>query len=546
MRILLAQINPTIGNLRFNTEKILDGIARAREQQADIVVFPELALCGYPPEDLLLLPHFLQALDPYLENIVKASSDLVVILGMPRINPHGKEKKLFNSAAIINDQLLVGFQDKSLLPTYDVFDERRYFEPAIKCFVWEIRGKKVGITICEDIWKHSGLVKFTDYQKDPVLDLKPQKPDCVINLSASPFQVGKFQDRIQVCKKAALTLGCPVLLCNQVGGNDSLIFDGYSFCVDRTGEFLACAKGFEEDFLYIDFSKKTHPAAFPINNTKELYRALVLGVRDYFQKQGFTKACLGLSGGIDSAVVACIAAEALGKENILSVLMSSRYSSTGSIDDSLQLAANLGVRAEQLSIEKPFQAYLDLLEPYFQGKPVDATEENLQARCRGMILMAISNKLGYIVLSTGNKSELAMGYATLYGDMCGGVGVISDVTKSQVYDLANWINRDKMIIPLNILRKPPSAELKPNQKDSDTLPEYEIIDNVLKAYVEEHYSPEEISQEYHYPLELVQDLVRRIHCNEYKRRQSPPGLRVSQKSFSVGRRFPIVQRWVSK
>lgn len=544
MRFLLAQINPTIGDLQGNTKKILEGISLAREQKVDIVVFPELALCGYPPEDLLLLPHFSQALDFFLEKIVKASSDLTVILGMPRNNPHGKEKKLFNSAAIINNQMLVGFQDKSLLPTYDVFNERRYFEPSMKCFVWEIKGKKVGITICEDIWKHSDLVKFTDYQKDPILDLKLQKPDYVINLSASPFQVGKFQDRIQVCKKAALTLDCPVLLCNQVGGNDSLIFDGYSLCVDKSGEVLTYAKGFEEDFLTVDLSQKSYPKVFPINKTKDLYRALVLGVRDYFQKQGFTKACLGLSGGIDSAVVACIAAEALGKDNVLAVLMPSRFSSKGSVDDSLQLVSNLGVLSEQFSIEEPFQAYLDLLKSYFQEKPLDVTEENLQARCRGMILMAISNKLGYIVLSTGNKSELAMGYATLYGDMCGGLSVINDVTKSQVYELATWINRDNMIIPINILRKPPSAELRPNQKDSDTLPEYEIIDNVLKEYVEEHRSPEDISQQYHYPLELVQDLIRRIHFNEYKRRQSPPGLRVSQKSFSVGRRFPIVQRWV--
>jgi NAD+ synthase (glutamine-hydrolysing) len=544
MRFLLAQINPTIGDLEGNTRKILDTIFRARKEKIDLVVFPELALCGYPPEDLLLLPHFSEALDPYLDKIVKASLDIGVILGMPRINPRGKEKKLFNSAAVINDQMLIGFQDKSLLPTYDVFDERRYFEPAIKTFVWEIRGKKVGITICEDIWKHSGLVKFTDYQKDPISDLKSQKPDCVINLSASPYQIGKFQDRLQACKKAALTLDCPVLLCNQIGGNDSLIFDGYSFCIDKTGNLSACAKGFEEDFLNIDLSHMTPPITISINKIENLYRALVLGVRDYFQKQGFNKACLGLSGGIDSAIVTCIAVEALGTENVLAVLMPSRYSSQSSIDDSLQLAANLGIQKEQFSIEKPFQTYLDLLEVYFQGRPLDATEENLQARCRGMVLMAISNKLGYIVLSTGNKSELAMGYATLYGDMCGGLGVINDVTKSQVYELGRWINRDKTIIPLNILKKPPSAELKPNQKDSDTLPDYEIIDNVLKEYVEEHRSPKEIALQYHYPLELVQELVKKIHCNEYKRRQSPPGLRVSPKSFSIGRRFPIVQRWI--
>lgn len=544
MRILLAQINPTVGDLQGNTLKILQSIEYGREQQAEYVVFPELALSGYPPDDFLLLPHFTKAIDLFLEKIVKASQNIAVIVGMPRINPRGKEKRLFNSAAIINDGILLGFQDKSLLPTYDVFDEHRYFEPANKCYVWELRGKKIGITICEDIWEHSGLLKFTEYHKDPVLDLKEQKPDCVVNLSASPFKVTKFQERIEVCKKTAKTLNCPVLLCNQVGGNDSLIFDGYSLFVDQNGSLTAHAQGFKEDLFLVDTAKRPERRIFQINETSNLYQALVLGLHDYFRKQGFTKACLGLSGGIDSAVVACLAVEALGKENVLGVLMPSRFSSEGSIEDAKQLAENLEIKYEQISIENPFQAYLELLDPLFKGKPLDCTEENLQARIRGMILMALSNKLGYIVLSTGNKSELAMGYATLYGDMCGGLGVISDVTKRQVYELAHWINRNGVIIPTSTLIKPPSAELKPNQKDSDTLPDYDIIDHVLREYVEEHHSPEEIAARYDYPLELVHDLILRIHQNEYKRRQSPPGLRVSQKSFSIGRRFPIVQRWV--
>lgn len=548
MRILLAQINPTIGDLDGNTKKILLGIDKARQQKVDIVVFPELAICGYPPEDLLLLSSFCKAIDEHLVKIVQASHDLTVLLGTPRLNPWGKEKKLFNSAAIITNTLLAGFQDKSLLPTYDIFDERRYFEPGSKCRIWEIHGKRIGIMICEDIWGHSGLVELTDYEQDPVADLKRQKPDFVINLSASPYQTGKFQLRLEACKKAALTLGCPVMLCNQVGGNDSLIFDGYSLYLDKKGDLIAYAKGFEEDYLLIDLSQKKKPISEPCDDSGELYQALCLGVKDYFYKQGFKKACLGLSGGIDSAVVACIAADALGKENILAVMMPSRYSSKGSIEDSVLLAKNLGIKTEKFSIESPFKSYLELLGSYFQklekkGSP-DATEENMQARIRGMILMAISNKLGYIVLSTGNKSELAMGYSTLYGDMCGGLGVISDITKRQVYELAKWINRNKTIIPLTIIEKPPSAELRENQKDSDSLPDYEIIDNVLKEYVEDHRCPKEISKHYHYPLEVVQDLVKRIHCNEYKRRQSPPGLRVSQKSFTVGRRFPIVQKWV--
>lgn len=544
MRILSAQINPIVGDLAGNCEKIIQGINKGREKGADLVVFPELALSGYPPDDFLLLPNFTEAIDRYLEKIVDATAGIAAIVGTPKQNPRTREKLLCNSAAIINDKTIIGFQDKTLLPTYDVFDEHRYFEPATKTFAWEIKGKKVGITICEDIWQHTEMVKYTDYRHDPIKDLIPQKPDFLVNLSASPFRHQKCHERIAVCTGVAKTLNCPVILCNQIGGNDSLIFDGYSLYVGPDGDLLDHAKGFEEDYLFVDTDQKREVISLTIDNTKDLFRALVLGVKDYFHKLGLKKACLGVSGGIDSAVVASIATEALGKENVTGIIMPSRYSSEHGKDDAAELVKNLGINHKVISIEKPFQSTLDLLEPYFEDRPCDVTEENLQARIRGMILMAFSNKFGYIVLSTGNKSEMAMGYATLYGDMCGGLGVISDVAKMQVYELARWINRSGEIIPQNIIDKPPSAELKEGQLDSDSLPDYEIVDKVLVAYVEEHMPPEKIADKFKYPIELVNDLVKKIHLNEYKRRQSAPGLRVSPRAFSVGRRFPIVQRWV--
>lgn len=545
MKILLAQCNFTVGDLKGNVQKIIRVINNARELPVEIVLFSELSLCGYPPEDLLVHPEFIQAAQASLEEIIPYCIDIIAILGMPRQNPNKTEKKLFNSAAIIQNQRLIGFQDKSLLPTYDVFDERRYFEPASGCGVWNLSGKRIAITICEDIWQHSGSVKYTSYRHDPILDLKQLHPDLVLNLSASPYSIIKHQNRVKACQSAAISLGCPLLLCNQVGGNDSLIFDGKSVCVDAKGQVVAQGKGFEEDLLVIDLAAP-HPALkYKEDPIEDLYRALVLGVRDYFQKLDFNKACLGLSGGIDSALVACIAVDALGAENVLGIGMPSRFSSEGSRSDAMQLAKTLGMQYKEIPIEKPFESYLELLEPHFENRPFDVAEENLQARIRGMILMAVSNKLGYIVLSTGNKSEMAMGYATLYGDMCGGLGVINDVSKTQVYALANWINRKREIIPKNTILKPPSAELRPNQRDQDSLPDYAIVDKVLSSYVEELMAPEEIAEKFDIPSELVHDLVRRIHRNEYKRRQSPPGLRVSEKAFSVGRHFPIVERWVS-
>lgn len=543
MKILAAQLNPIIGDLPGNTNKILKAIATAKEHGVDLVLFPELALTGYPPEDFLLLPQFIESVENHLKKIVEASTGLTVIVGTPRRNTDNMEKPLLNSAAIITDGKIVGYQDKILLPTYDVFDERRYFEPCKDSKIWKINGKRVGITICEDIWTDRDMIKYTSYMRDPVAELKPFKIDLLLNLSASPFSLGHLSNRVRACSVAAKTLRCPVILCNQVGGNDSLIFDGYSLYMGRDGYLSNYAPGFMEGYLLADLSQTTGIKELNPNDTEELYNALVLGLRDYFAKSGFTKACLGLSGGIDSALVACIAAEALGVENVVAVGMPSRFTSETSLTDAKQLVSNLGIEYRDISIEKPFEAYLDLLKPEFANKQPDVTEQNIQARIRGMILMALSNKFGYIVLSTGNKSELAMGYTTLYGDTCGGLAVLSDVTKKQIYEIANWINRDKEIIPQNIIKKAPTAELKPNQKDQDDLPDYAIVDNVLEAYVEEHQSPEHISERFQYDLNLVKSLVRRIHANEYKRRQIPPGLRVSDKAFSIGRRFPIVQRW---
>lgn len=539
MRISLAQMNPIIGNLNYNCDKIIAFIQKAKDQKANLVLFPELCITGYPPEDFLLYPDFVQAAENKLEDILPHTKGIIAVVGLPRRNPSKNGKALLNSAAILQDGRLIGFQDKSLLPTYDVFDEQRYFEPAHETKIWEMAGKRVAITICEDIWQHSYLVKETSYHHDPVAGLKPQKPDLLLNLSASPYAVGKMSQRMQAGAEVAKSLGCPVYQCNLVGGNDSLIFDGRSYACDSKGTFLGIADGFVEQ-LFIPQGQNLDQK----NEIALLEEALCLGIKDYFQKQGFTKACLGLSGGIDSAVVACLAVKALGAENILGVSMPSRYTSESSIVDAQILAKNLKIQLEEIPIEKPFRSYLEILEPVFAGLAPNVTEENLQSRIRGMILMAISNKKGHIILSTGNKSEMAMGYSTLYGDLCGGLAVISDVTKKNVYALARWINRDKEIIPQSTLNKAPTAELRPNQKDTDSLPEYDIVDAVVTRYVEEHQPPEQISRETGLDPHLVKDLINRIHKSEYKRRQSPPGLRISQKAFTVGRKIPIVQGWV--
>lgn len=542
MRVLVAQLNTIIGDLAGNQKKIIKAIEYGKEKSCDLVVTSEMALLGYPAEDFLLLPHFVQSTEHGLKPIVEASKGIAVILGTIRSTQGKTEKFLYNTAAICVDGKLLGFQDKTLLPTYDVFDERRYFEPAKKITPWKIGRSSIGVTICEDIWQHSKNVKEINYALDPIEHLKQHKLDLLINLSASPFHLGKLKTRFNVCRKACETLNCPLILCNQVGGNDSLIFDGHSLGMDASGTLSYLAKGFVEELLVID-TDQHRSVEYHENRLEELYSALILGLRDYFQKSGFKKACFGLSGGIDSALVACLAADALGAENVMGVAMPSRYSSHESMQDATELAKHLGIELKTIPIDSTFTSYLDLLSPNFEGKPEDVTEENLQARIRGVILMALSNKLNMIVLSTGNKSELAMGYSTLYGDMCGGLAVISDLTKEQVYALSCWINTKKQLIPERILTKEPSAELRPNQKDTDSLPPYSIVDAILTDYIEGGLSPKEIAEKRQLPVDLVANLVCKIHASEYKRRQSPIGLRVTEKAFSIGRRFPIVQKW---
>lgn len=547
MRIVLAQINPIVGDLKSNHDRIIKAIEEAKLKSAEMVIFPELALCGYPPEDLLLLPSFILEAEKRLKSIAKSTKGITAIVGTIRQNLTTIGKPLFNSAAIISDQKILGFQDKILLPTYDVFDERRYFEPGSESTIWEINKKRIAITICEDIWQHTELkTEFSDsrYHENPIDELSKLKPDLVLNLSSSPYCSSHLKARVDVCSKAASKINASFLYCNQVGANDSLIFDGYSLSFDNKGQLMGIAKGFEEDLFVVDLPFNEAPKILVENALSDMYSALKLGVKDYFKKLGFKKALLGLSGGIDSALVACIAVDALGKDNVLAIAMPSRFSSPDSLIDARALSLNLGIELKEISIESPFSSYLELLQPYFEGKSFDTTEENLQARIRGMILMAFSNKFGSIVLSTGNKSEMALGYCTLYGDMCGGLGVISDVTKSEVYALSNWINREAEIIPWNTIRRAPSAELKANQTDQDTLPDYEIVDQVLTSYLEDHLSSLQISEKFKFPLALVKDLVKRIHQNEYKRKQAAPGLRVSEKAFTVGRRFPIVQKWI--
>lgn len=538
MRVLAAQINPTIGDLRGNSRKVLQALRKAREIKAEIVLFPELTLCGYFPDDLLLDPSFIEAMDQQLKEIAPETKGLFVAVGLARKNPTGKEKPLYNSAAVFVDGQLVGFKNKTLLPTYDVFDERRYFEPGREEPIWEYKGKRIAITICEDVWQHAGMPDgYTSYAKDPVLELK--KPDLVLNLSGSPYCFKRTDVRLSVFQAVAKTLHCPVILCNQVGANDQLIFDGHSLYVDEKGNLIQMAKGFvEEDFL-VDLAAAKKPLKMELNPIADLYSALVLGVRDYMHKQGFKKALVGLSGGIDSALVACIAKEALGAENVLALTLPSRFSSKGSVEDSARLAKILGIELRKIPIEPIYKEYLSLLEPHFEGRALDETEENLQTRIRGMILMAFSNKFGSILLNTGNKSEMAMGYCTLYGDMAGGLGVLQDVTKLQIYQIAEYLQ----IIPEAIVKKVPSAELKENQKDSDVLPPFEILDPIIEDYIEERLTPEEIAVKRDQPLDFVRKLVAKMHAAEYKRRQAPIGLRVTQKAFTKGRIVPIVQKW---
>ncbi len=524
-----AQLNPTIADLSKNREKIVTAIERAKKEGADLIIFPELALTGYPPQDLLFMPHFLDAVEKEAKKIEAATGVITALVGMPR--RHGK--KLYNSCVIYQNGKELKCYDKRLLPNDDVFSEKRYFEPGNCEVIFEIQGKRVAVLICEDIWGEG--------PNDPVASLHGKGVDLLLVLNASPYYLGKSDLREEVVKRVAKQLGCQVFTCNQVGANDQLIFDGYSVLIDKNGEIALRLKGFAEEERLIDDSK---PESLKIREgVEENFEALKLGLFDYCQKLGFKKVLLGLSGGIDSAVVAAIATAALGKENVLGVLMPSRYSSEDSIEDAALLAKNLGIETLNLPIEEMHKSALQTLEVPFEGLNQDITEENIQSRIRGLLLMALSNKFGRLLLNTGNKSEMALGYCTLYGDMCGALSLIGDLPKGAVYDLANWINRDQELIPKRSISKEPTAELRPDQKDVDTLPPYSIVDQVVIGYIEDHLSPEEIAKRGNIELSLVKELIRLIHLNEYKRRQAPPILKVSHKTFSAGRHYPIVERW---
>ncbi len=534
-RIFLTQNNYIVGKFDHNTQKILESIDLARQKECSLIVTSELALLGYPPKDLLYYPSILAECEKAIENILPHTKGVTLLLGCVRKNP-GQGQPLFNSCAIITDGKLVDYYDKWLLPTYDVFDERRYFAPGKKTKVIEHDGKKIALSICEDIW-YDQLDNL--YENDPISEIYSSHVDFLINLSASPFELHKLKQRISLCQNISHKLSCPVLFCNQVGGNDSLIFDGYSFATD-SDHLLGMSRGFIEDSLIFDSEKPLAAPSLNYSDPEQLYNGLVLGLRDYFHKQNFSKALIGLSGGIDSALVATLVSKAIGPQNVVGISMPSRYSSEHSIQDAKSLSRNLSIELLEMPIEKVHQSYLDIFEAPFKDLPEDVTEENIQSRIRGMILMAFSNKWGHLVVSCGNKSEMAMGYATLYGDLTGGLAAISDLTKTQVYAVSKWINAKKEIIPASIIEKAPSAELKPNQKDSDTLPDYAILDQIIVDYIQEHLEPEEIAQKNKLQIELVKEAVRKIHLSEYKRRQAPIGLKVTQKAFSSGWQLPIV------
>ena len=545
MKIALCQINTTVGDFNANVEKVLASLEKAKAAKCDIALFPELTLTGYPPRDLLDRVSFLQEAQKALEQVAQAAQGILAVVGTIAEN-RGSGNPLFNVAVAVKDGKILYTQKKTLLPNYDVFDEARYFTPASEPeppFVYQ--GLKIGVTICEDIWNVEGISTHRLYRLDPVQELAKNKPDLVLNLSASPFHATKLSTRQALLKDLTDRVKAPILYCNLVGGNDELVFDGCSMVMDVGGTLFAEGKAFEEDFIVYDmgspaFQKTTRA----LLETETIYAALVVGTRDYVRKCGFEKVLLGLSGGIDSALVACVAAEALGPENVLGVTMPSPYSSKGSVEDSKQLAKALGIELQEIPITPVFEQTVSVLKPFFGEKPPDLTEENLQARIRGLYLMALSNKFHRLVLSTGNKSELAVGYCTLYGDMCGGLAVISDLPKGMVYELSRYVNdrAGKTLIPDAIFTKAPSAELRTNQKDQDSLPPYETLDAILNLYIEKNQSAATI-QRAGFDAALVRDILRKVDQNEYKRRQMAPGLKVTTKAFGMGRRMPIAQKF---
>jgi NAD+ synthase (glutamine-hydrolysing) len=539
MKVMLAQLNPTIGDIDGNTKKVMKSIEMARERGADLIVFPEMTLCGYTPEDLVFSQRFIDKMEESLDQIVRASRGLALLVGLIRRNPMREEKLLYNSAAIISDGMLLGFYDKMLLPHYDVFNERRYFARGKSVQVWNIKGKRVAVLICEDIWQNASHVSNTTYVQDPVKELIPYRPDLLCNLTASPFQAEKGEIRVEVCRAASKTLGCPVAYACQVGANGMLIFDGYSMYVDKEGDLTHLAKGFREDWVVVETDEKMAAIKFEQDVKHDVYRALCLGVSDYFAKAHQTKAVIGLSGGVDSSLVASIAKDALGKENVVGIYLPTRFSSKESLEDAEELAKNLGIEFKNIPIDPLFAGFLETLHDHFASAEFDLTEENLQARIRGVMLMAFANKFKMLLLNTGNKSELALGYCTLYGDMCGALAVIGDVLKTDVYELCRVVNREREVIPKRVFEKAPSAELRHHQKDSDTLPPYDIVDVVLKAYIEGGQPIDIIARQYSIDYNTVYSIVERIYKAEHKMRQSPPALRVSGRALTIGRRKPL-------
>jgi NAD+ synthase/NAD+ synthase (glutamine-hydrolysing) len=552
VKIALGQINPTVGDFSGNAAKIVQFALQARSAGAGLILFPELAVCGYPPRDLVERPLFVARNRTTVERIAAETQGIAVICGMVTAAEADSGKKAMNSAALLREGRIDFIQSKMLLPTYDVFDEMRNFAPAKSQQLFSFCGKQMALTICEDAWNDKRFWNRRLYGVDPVEELVRAGGNFVLNISASPFWLGKRELRRDMLAAIARNQKVPVAMVNQVGGNDSLVFDGSSLVIAPDGQIIAQAKSFEEDLIYFDSSFDAqkldsqningdmHPQA--AGEEASAYEALVLGTRDYVHKCGFERAIIGLSGGIDSALTASIAADALGRENVIGVGMPGPYSSQGSIDDARELANNLKIRFELLSINEIYEATRQTLAPVFAGMPPDVTEENIQSRARGLLLMSMSNKFGALVLSTGNKSELAVGYCTLYGDMVGGLAVISDVPKALVYRLSAYVNSRRKVIPEATIEKPPSAELRPDQKDSDSLPPYEVLDVILEDYVEESCSGEQIARAHNFDLDLVRRVIRMVERSEYKRQQAAPGIKISAKAFGYGRRFPIAAK----
>ena len=540
MKIALGQINPTVGDFSGNSGKIVEFSRRAQASGAGLILFPELSVCGYPPRDLVERPWFVARNRETVEKIAVETRGIAVICGL--VTPAESEtgKSVMNSAALLQDGKVAFLQSKMLLPTYDVFDEMRNFAPAKSQELFSFCGNRMALTICEDAWNDKLFWPKRMYTVDPIEALIRAGGNFVLNISGSPFWIGKRELRRDILASIARRHKVPVAMVNQIGGNDSLVFDGSSIVLNGEGKIIAQGRSFEEDLIYFDSRALTGDLHEQIEgDDASVYAALVTGTRDYMRKCGFHKAIIGLSGGIDSALTAVIATDAVGAENVIGVGMPGPYSSPGSIEDARALAENLGIRFELLSINRAYEAYRQILEDVFANRKEDVTEENIQSRARGTLLMALSNKFGAIVLSTGNKSELGVGYCTLYGDMVGGLAVISDVPKTLVYRLAHYVNSRRAVIPQATLEKPPSAELRPDQKDSDSLPPYELLDAVLEDYVEEAHSVEQIAADHGFDLEVVRRVVRMVDRAEYKRQQAAPGIKISPKAFGYGRRFPI-------